>query len=90
MSDWYFFVKAVCEWGRESLESWGRRKRSINNVTDEEKEEDMTLSQEILVLDFGDDKQSEFLKSELSSADFSKGRLEFILHCFSYNFFFFR
>ena len=42
-------------------------------MTDEEKEEDMTLSQEILVLDFGDDKQSEFLKSELSSAEFGKG-----------------
>lgn len=34
----------------------------------------MTLSQEILVLDFGDEKQSEFLKSELSSADFGRGR----------------
>lgn len=66
---------AVCEWGRESLESWGRRKRSVgnNNVTEEEKEEDMTLSQEILVLDFGDDKQSEFLKSDLTSADFNRG-----------------
>ncbi|KAJ3664745.1 hypothetical protein Zmor_000291 [Zophobas morio] len=65
---------AVCEWGRDSLESWGRRKRSVSNVTDEEKEEDMTLSQEILVLDFGDDKQSEFLKSELSSAEFGKDK----------------
>lgn len=42
-------------------------------MTDEEKEEDMTLSQEILVLDFGDEKQSQFFKSELSSADFGKG-----------------
>lgn len=67
-------MQAVCEWGRDSLESWGRRKRSVDNATDEEKEEDMTLSQEILVLDFGDDKQSEFLKSDLSSADFGKGK----------------
>lgn len=36
----------------------------------------MTLSQEILVLDFGDDKQSDFLKSD-SSADFgNKGELK--------------
>lgn len=35
----------------------------------------MTLSQEILVLDFGDDKQSDFLKSDLNSADFNKGNL---------------
>ncbi|KAK9875154.1 hypothetical protein WA026_005945 [Henosepilachna vigintioctopunctata] len=61
---------AVCEWGRESLESWGRKKRSVNDATEGEKEEDMTLSQEILVLDLGDEKQSEFLKSELNSADF--------------------
>lgn len=65
---------AVCEWGRESLESWGRKKRSVSNQTDEEKDGDMTLSQEILVLDFGDEKQSEFLKSELSSAEFGKDK----------------
>lgn len=49
----------------------------MNNTTptnDEEKEEDMTLSQEILVLDFGDEKQSEFLKSD-SSTDFGKGKI---------------
>lgn len=68
------YVQAVCDWGRDSVESWGRRKRSVSNVTEEEKEEDMTLSQEILVLDFGDEKQSEFLKSELSSADFGRGK----------------
>lgn len=68
---------ASCEWGRDSLESWGRKKRSVKkNVTDDEKEEDMTLSQEILVLDFGDEKQSEFLKSELSSAEFGKGKTD--------------
>lgn len=66
---------AVCEWGRESIESWGRRKRSISNVTDEEREEeDMTLSQEILVLDFGDDKQSEYLKTDGASADFNRDK----------------
>lgn len=62
---------AVCEWGRESVESWGkRRRRSLANAT-EEKAEDMTLSQEILVLDFGDEKQSDFLKSD-ASIDFNE------------------
>ncbi|KYN15508.1 Cuticlin-1, partial [Trachymyrmex cornetzi] len=62
---------AVCEWGRESVESWGkRRRRSIANST-EEKAEDMTLSQEILVLDFGDEKQSDFLKND-ASIDFNE------------------
>lgn len=37
----------------------------------EEKSEDMTLSQEILVLDFGDEKQSDFLKSD-ASIDFNE------------------
>ncbi|OXU25449.1 hypothetical protein TSAR_013164 [Trichomalopsis sarcophagae] len=62
---------AVCEYGRDSSESWGkRRRRSLDNST-EEKAEDMTLSQEILVLDFGDEKQSQFLKSD-ASIDFNE------------------
>lgn len=69
----------MCEWGRDSLESWGRKKRSVKTLTDEEKEEDMTLSQEILVLDFGDEKQSEYLKSDLSSAEFGKGKIQLII-----------
>lgn len=69
-----FTIQAVCEWGRDSIESWGRKRRSVQNQTDEEKEEDnMTLSQEILVLDLGDEKQSDFLKSDPFSADFGKG-----------------
>ncbi|KAL1454852.1 hypothetical protein WDU94_008983 [Cyamophila willieti] len=65
---------AVCEWGRESVESWGkRRRRSVANET--ESSDDMTLSQEILVLDFGDDKQSQFLKSnEALFNEFSKDK----------------
>ena len=67
-------LQAVCEWGHESVESWGRRKRSMaSNHTANESEDDMTLSQEILVLDFGDEKNSQFLRSEASSSDFSKG-----------------
>lgn len=64
--------KAVCEFGRESMESLGRRRRSLpSNQT--ESEDDMTLSQEILVLDFGDEKQSESLRQETPSTDFGKG-----------------
>jgi len=44
-----------------------------SNHTANESEDDMTLSQEILVLDFGDEKNSQFLRSETSSSDFSKG-----------------
>jgi hypothetical protein len=44
-----------------------------SNHTASESEDDMTLSQEILVLDFGDEKNSQFLRSEASSSDFSKG-----------------
>ncbi|PNF20018.1 hypothetical protein B7P43_G06634 [Cryptotermes secundus] len=66
---------AVCEWGHESVESWGRRRRSIaSNRTSNESEDDMTLSQEILVLDFGDEKNSQFLRSEASSSDFGKDK----------------
>ncbi|KAG1682640.1 General transcription factor 3C polypeptide 5 [Nymphon striatum] len=45
---------AVCNLGRENVEAWGRKKRSTieKDVSDLE---DMTLSQEILVLDFGDE-----------------------------------
>ena len=35
------------------MESWGRKRRNVDTL--EKSEEDMTLSQEILVLDFGDD-----------------------------------
>ncbi|CAB0044724.1 unnamed protein product [Trichogramma brassicae] len=66
---------ASCEYGRDSLESWGkRRKRNLENTTNED---DMTLSQEILVLDFGDEKQSQFLKND-ASIDFNEaGELYF-------------
>ncbi|KAG8233239.1 hypothetical protein J437_LFUL013302, partial [Ladona fulva] len=46
-----------CQYGLEMGESWGkRRRRRSSNAEDLENAEDMTLSQEILVLDFGDEK----------------------------------
>lgn len=35
----------------------------------------MNISQEILVLDFGDEKNSDFLRSDASIADFGKGNI---------------
>lgn len=76
--------QAVCDWGRDSLESWGRRKRSVSNLTEESvqsDDEEMNISQEILVLDFGDEKQSaDFLRSDqlggfAAEADFTRGKL---------------
>lgn len=71
-----FHFQAVCEWGHESVESWGRRKRDLasNGSSDSSENDDMTLSQEILVLDFGDEKTNDFLQNEASFADYSKGK----------------
>lgn len=45
-----------------------------NNDTSENSEDMTQISQEILVLDFGDEKQSQFLKSnEPQYTDFNKG-----------------
>ncbi|KAG4077614.1 hypothetical protein HA402_008874 [Bradysia odoriphaga] len=60
---------AVCEWGRDSVESWGRRRRSVASNETQEDEEQMNISQEILVLDFGDEK-NDFLKA--AESDFDK------------------
>lgn len=63
----------MCEWGRDSVESWGRKRRSIENGT-QESEEEMNISQEILVLDFGDEHNRDFLRSD-PSTDFGKGNI---------------
>lgn len=62
---------AVCEWGRDSMESWGRKRRSVRNETSES-DDDMNISQEILVLDFGDEHNRDFLRSD-PSTDFGRG-----------------
>lgn len=81
---------AVCEWGRESLESYGRRRRSLPvNETGEtqSQKEDMNISQEILVLDFGDDRQStDFLRSDkpggtASEANFGEKTVTIVEPC---------
>lgn len=44
-----------------------------------EEEEEMNISQEILVLDFGDEKNHDFLRSD-PSADFGKGIIDHFVH----------
>ena len=46
-------LQVNCQSGRDSIESWGRKRRSAEKI--EKSEEDMTMSHEILVLDFGDE-----------------------------------
>ena len=50
----------ICGVGRDNVESWGRRRRSIQPGQSFESaaEDEMTLSHEILVLDFGDNDNS--------------------------------
>lgn len=50
-----------------------------NETARVEEEEDMNISQEILVLDFGDEKNHDFLRSD-PSADFGKGNI--VMSCF--------
>lgn len=73
--------QAVCEWGRESVESWGRKRRSVGSNETGEGEEQMNISQEILVLDFGDEnKNSDYLRSD-ASAEFSDKTVTIIEPC---------
>jgi hypothetical protein len=44
----------ICGVGRDNVESWGRRRRSVQPSQQFESDDEMTLSHEILVLDFGD------------------------------------
>lgn len=66
---------AVCEWGRDSMESWGRKRRSVGNETSSD--DDMNISQEILVLDFGDENNKDFLRSPDPSTEFGRGEISF-------------
>jgi hypothetical protein len=59
------------------MESWGRKRRSVGNETNvNESDEEMNISQEILVLDFGDENNRDFLRSSDPSTDFGKGKFE--------------
>jgi len=54
---------AVCTYGRENFESWGRKKRDVDRSRREISDEvdtTMSLSREIIVLDFGDETTSPY------------------------------
>jgi len=52
---------AVCTYGRENFESWGRKKRDLSKrAIDNGAETAMSLSREIIVLDFGDEKTNPY------------------------------
>ena len=62
LDDIYFtllLLQAVCTYGRENFESWGRKKRDVSSLTkravDNSADNAMSLSREIIVLDFGDE-----------------------------------
>ena len=64
----YFSIKTNCQYGRESFDSWGRRKREAREKREigeegegqELGETQMRLSHEIIVLDYGDEQTSPF------------------------------
>ncbi|XP_043243126.1 uncharacterized protein LOC122392384 isoform X3 [Amphibalanus amphitrite] len=66
---------AQCNNGRQQFQSWGRRKRSVlastgdRSAGNSEDPESMTLSQEILVLDLGDDAVKTSEKAAQPAAD---------------------
>ena len=54
-------MQAVCTYGRENFESWGRKKRDVSKRSVEsELDTAMSLSREIIVLDFGDEATSPY------------------------------
>ena len=61
-------LQAVCTYGRENFESWGRKKRDLssNSLTkravDNSADNAMSLSREIIVLDFGDETNNPYDK----------------------------
>ena len=50
-------LQTSCSFGRESFDSWGRRKRRAVSDGDDEQ---MRLSREIIVLDYGDEQTSPY------------------------------
>ena len=64
-------MQASCTYGRETFESWGRKKRDLwKRSAIEDGEEQMRLSREIIVLDYGDEQNSPY--SEEDAAAFRK------------------
>ena len=56
LTDFFPSFQTSCNFGRESFDSWGRRKRRA--VSDDD--DTMRLSREIIVLDYGDEQTSPY------------------------------
>lgn len=83
LDDIYFpllSLQAVCTYGRENFESWGRKKRDLSGLTkravDNSADNAMSLSREIIVLDFGDEANNPYDKPEQDER-FTSGNSKF-------------
>ena len=80
--EFIFVLKTNCQYGRESFDSWGRRKRDIREkreIADVEEgkelgETQMRLSHEIIVLDYGDEQTSPFDNPEKTTSENKRDR----------------
>jgi len=67
---------AVCTYGRENFESWGRKKRDVSKrAVDNSADTAMSLSREIIVLDFGDEGTNPYDFDKPSKSSLSNGNL---------------
>jgi len=68
---------AVCTYGRENFESWGRKRRDVNGLTkravDNTADNAMSLSREIIVLDFGDEATNPYDFDKISQGEKTTG-----------------
>ena len=66
--------QAVCTYGRENFESWGRKKRDVSKrAVDNSADTAMSLSREIIVLDFGDEGTNPYDFDKPSKSSLSNG-----------------
>lgn len=79
---------AVCTYGRENFESWGRKKRDLSGLTkravDNSADNAMSLSREIIVLDFGDEANNPYDKPEQDERFTSGNKTDFKLDAVSW------
>merc|ERR1712024_317099 len=65
---------AVCTYGRENFESWGRKKRDLSKrAVDNSVDTAISLSREIIVLDFGDEATNPYDFDKISQGEKTTG-----------------
>ena len=77
-------TQVVCGVGRENIESWGRKRRSLHTY---ETDNEMLLNREILVFDFNDPAESSKSTSDMAEMDEAmvKAKFESLDRCGSRN-----